>query len=134
MVGAQAQREQARFALQRGVPSRRACALLQVARSTVRYAHRMPMRDQDLRERLRVVARKHPRYGYRRVCAVLRGTGLLVNPKRVYRVWRGAGLSLPNRRPRRRSHVPGGQRPVPAHHPNHVWAYDFIHETCATDA
>ena len=131
MVGAQARRDQARFAMQRGVPSRRACALLQVARSTLRYAHRMPIRDQELRGRLRAVAQKHPRYGYRRVCAVLRGAGLLVNPKRVYRIWRAEGLGLPKRRPRRRIHGPCGQRPVPAHHPNHVWAYDFMHDTCA---
>jgi putative transposase len=131
MVGAQARREQARFAMHRGVPSRRACALLHIARSTLHYTHRMPIRDQELRERLHVVARKHPRYGYRRVCAVLRGAGMLVNAKRVYRVWRAAGLSLPKRRPRRRIQRTGVQRPVPAHHPNHVWAYDFVHDTCA---
>ncbi len=95
MVGAHARRGsplgEARFAMRRGVPSRRACALLKVARSTLSYTSRMPARDQELRARLRVVARQHPRYGYRRVSAVLRGSGMLVNTKRVYRLWRAEG-------------------------------------------
>ncbi len=130
MVGAHARREQARFAMQRGVPSQRACALVKVARSTLNYISRMPRRDQELRARLHVLARQHPRYGYRRACAVLRGSGTLVNAKRVYRVWRAEGLCLPQRRPRRqvRNHA---VRPLPACRPNHVWAYDFVHDTCA---
>ncbi len=134
MVGAHARRGsplgEARFAMRRGVPSRRACALLKVARSTLSYTSRMPARDQELRARLRVVARQHPRYGYRRVSAVLRGSGMLVNTKRVYRLWRAEGLCLPKRRPRRRIRSQGG-RPLSARHPNHVWAYDFVHDTCA---
>ena len=130
MVGAPVRREQARFAMQRGVPSRRACALLQVARSTLRYTSRMPMRDHGLSAQLRTIARQQPRYGYRRACAVLRGSGTLVNAKRVYRVWRAEGLCLPKRWPRRRirNH---GVRPLPACRPNHVWAYDFVQDTCA---
>ncbi len=130
MVGAQARREQARFAIQRGVPSRRACALLNVARSTLRYTSRMPGRDQGLRVRLRVLARQHPRYGYRRMCALLRRDGMLVNAKRVYRLWRDEKLGLPKRRSRRRIRNHHG-RPLLACRPNHVWAYDFVHDTCA---
>ena len=130
MVGAQARREQARFAMQRGVPSRRACALMQVARSTLSYTSRMPRRDQELRAQLCVLARQHPRYGYRRACAVLRGSGTLINAKRVYRVWRAEGLCLPKRQTRRRVRNQV-VRPLPASRPNHVWAYDFVHDTCA---
>ncbi len=95
MVGAPVRREQARFAMQRGVSSRRACALLQVARSALHYTSRLPARDQALGERLRVIARQHPRYGYRRVCVLVRAQGVRVNAKRVYRIWRAEGLSLP---------------------------------------
>ena len=130
MVGAQARREEARFAMQHGVPSRRACALLKVARSTLHYASRMAGRDRALRAQLRGLARQHPRYGYRRVCALLRGSGTLVNAKRVYRLWRAEGLCLPKRRSRRRIR-PSGERAVPAGRPNHVWAYDFVHDSCA---
>ncbi len=130
MVGAQARREQARFAMHRGLSSRRACALLKVARSTLSYTSKLPGRNQQLQARLRVLAGKYPRYGYRRICAVLRSGGTLVNAKRVYRLWRAEGLCLPKRRPRRRVRNQGG-RSVLVGRPNHVWAYDFIHDTCA---
>ena len=52
-----------------------------------------------------------------------------MNPKRVYRLWRAAGLSLPARRPKRPR---PGCDPIPcqATHPGHVWTYDFIHDAC----
>ncbi len=130
MVGAQVRREQARFAIQRGLPSRRACALLRVARSTLSYISTLAGRDQELLAQLRLLARQHPRYGYRRICALLRGSGGRVNAKRVYRLWRAEGLCLPKRRPHRRRRNQG-VRPLPACRPNHVWAYDFVHDTCA---
>ncbi len=130
MVGAQVRRDQAHYAMQRGLSSRRACALLQVARSTLNYRSTMPARDQELATQLRIRAQQHPRYGYRRVWAMLRNEGTRVNAKRVYRVWCAEGLGLPKRRPRRR--VRHHQvRPLPAARPNHVWAYDFVHDTCA---
>ena len=130
MVGAQVRRGQARYAIERGLSSRRACALLQVARSTLQYRSTMPVRDQELRMQVRVLAQQHPRYGYRRVWALLRKSGIAVNAKRVYRVWCAEGLGIPKRRPRRR--VRHHQvRPLFAERPNQVWAYDFVHDTCA---
>ena len=37
---------------------------------------------ETLRARLRELAQQRPRYGYRRLCAMLRAEGLLVNHKR----------------------------------------------------
>lgn len=130
MVGAQVRRDQAQYAMQRGLSRRRACALLQVARSTLTYRSTMPARDQELVGQLRVLAQQHPRYGYRRIWALLRNQGTRINAKRVYRVWCAEGLGVPKRRPRRR--VRGHQvRPLPVDRPNQVWAYDFVHDTCA---
>ncbi len=95
----------------------------------LRYTSRMVVRDQELSTQLRAVAREHPRYGYRRVWAVLRTAGMIVNAKRVYRLWQAIGLCVPQRRPRRRVRG-GGVRPLPAQHPNHMWAYDFVHDRC----
>lgn len=54
---------------------------------------------------LKVIASKHPRYGYGRARVLLRRAGEAVNHKRVARVWREGGLSLPRRkRLRRRYH------------------------------
>jgi len=55
---------------------------------------------------------------------------MAMSPDRAHRIWRGAGLQVPRRRPRRRiaSHRP---RPLPANGANQVWAYDFVHDACA---
>lgn len=100
MVSAQARREQVRYAVGRGLSGRRACALMRVARSTLGYRSRMIERNAQLEPRLRAVVEQHPRYGYRRAWAVLRRESV-INPKRVARLWRILGLSLPRRRPRK---------------------------------
>jgi putative transposase len=61
--------------------------------------------------------------------ATLRRAGERIDHKRVYRVWRRAGLSLGNR-PRRKRPRSGESVPWHATHPNHVWTYDFIHDSC----
>ena len=45
-------------------------------------------------------------------------------------LWRHAGLQVPRRRPRRRV-ATGRPRPLPPTGRNHVWAYDFVFDTCA---
>jgi putative transposase len=78
-----------------------------------------------LRERLRLLARRHPRYGYRRIHALLRREGWLCNRKRVQRLWRDEGLRLPPRARRRRRgrRMPGDLTAV---RPDQVWAIDFL--------
>jgi putative transposase len=84
-------RTQVRYAVTRHLSCRRACALLRVARSAPAYAARRPGRDAVLVAELQRLAAAHPRYGYRRMWALLRRRGHAVNPKRVHRLWRGAG-------------------------------------------
>jgi putative transposase len=93
----------------------------------LRYS-RHPRDDTKLAERLRKEAKRHPRYGYRRVWVLLRRKQR-VNLKRVYRVWREQGLCLPRRRPKKPRHGDGAV-PCQATYPNHVWTYDFIHDAC----
>jgi putative transposase len=78
-----------------------------------------------LRERLRLLSRRHPRYGYRRIHALLRREGWVCNRKRVQRLWRDEGLGLPPRvrRRRRGRRMPGH---LVASRPDQVWAIDFI--------
>jgi transposase InsO family protein len=47
-------------------------------------------------------SRENPRYGYRRVWALLRREGWHVNKKRVYRLWREEGLRIPDKQRKRR--------------------------------
>lgn len=130
MVSASARREQARYAMSRGFGSRAACALVETPRSMLDYEPKMPARDEQLRPRLRELAMKHKRYGYRRVAALLRREGLQVNDKRVHRLWKREGLTLARRRPRAR--LPKRPTPMPDHDgaPCVVWACDFVHDTC----
>ena len=53
-----------------------------------------------------------------------------MSPDRTHRLWRQAGVQVPRRRPRRRV-ASGWPRPVPPTARNHVWAYDFVFDTCA---
>jgi len=66
-----------------------------------------------LRARLRELSREHPRWGYRRAWASLRGEGFEVNRKKIQRLWREEGLRVPARRRKRQrlgaSTVPGAR-------------------------
>jgi len=47
------------------------------------------------------LASKYGRYGYRRITALLRTEGWVVNHKRVERIWREEGLKVPRKQPKR---------------------------------
>jgi putative transposase len=113
---------------QKGVSERRSCQLVGISRTGLRY-HRRKC-DAELIESLRAIARQHPRYGYRRAWALLRREGLEVNHKRVHRLWRGAKLSLPLRRPKKRRVGQSTAVCPRAVRPNQVWTYDFIFDRC----
>jgi putative transposase len=74
------------------------------------------------------LARRHPRYGYRRITVLLRREGHLVNRKRVHRLWRQEGLKVPVRQRKKRSMGNSANSCVRrrAERPNQVWSYDFV--------
>jgi putative transposase len=78
------------------------------------------------------LSRENPRYGYRRVWALLRREGWLVNKKRVHRLWREEGLRVPERQRKRRrlAKLEGtsenGCARRRAEYKDHVWSYDFV--------
>ena len=130
MVGARVRRQQVAFAKTRGLSSRRACALLSVARSTLGYESRLAKRDAPVLTAMRTTAAQYPRYGYRKIRIFLERQNHKLSPERMYRIWRQAGLQVPKRRPRRRV-ATSRPRPTPPTAINHVWAYDFVFDTCA---
>jgi len=79
-------------------------------------------------ERMLALVRAHPRYGYRRIWALLRREGFGVNRKRVYRLWRREGLRVPQkaRKKRHLGQSANGCARRRAEHADHVWAWDFI--------
>jgi putative transposase len=72
---------------------RKACELTHIARSSYRYRANTE-KDEQLKEKLVAVAHEQPRYGYRRLAILLGRKGEKVNHKRLFRVYRAAGLSV----------------------------------------
>jgi putative transposase len=130
MVGARVRRQPVAYALGRGLSSRRACALLCVARSTLGYVSRLIARDAPVVPAMRTLAGQYPRYGYRTIRIFLDRQGHVMSADRTYRLWRQEGLQVPKKRPRRRV-ATSRPRPLPPTAVNHVWAYDFVFDTCA---
>ncbi len=119
-------REVVEFFKSRGHSERHACKLASVWRSSCRYRHRR--RDPaELVMRLRELASQRPRFGYRRLHVLLRREGQIVNRKRVYRLYKSAGLAV-RRRTRRKLRA---SRPLPSvalTRPNERWSMDFVHD------
>jgi transposase InsO family protein len=111
-----------------GVSERRACRALGQHRSTQRKVRAEPDDEAALTTDIIELARQYGRYGYRRITAMLRRAGWVVNKKRVERIWRCEGLKVPAKQPKRgRLWLNDGScvrlRPL---RPNHVWSYDFV--------
>ena len=123
-------REQVALACERGLSKRRACELIEIARSGLKYCSVRAARDQPTIDAMKRLSAQYPRYGYRRIRVFLKREGHSLSRQRAHRLWGLAGLQLPRRRPRRRV-ATSRPRPVPAFGPNHVWAYDFVFDTCA---
>jgi putative transposase len=119
------QRDAVRFLAAKGISVRRACLLAQLERATFRYQARSRPDEQAVLATITALAQQHPRYGYRRVWALLRRKRT-INRKRVHRLWKRARLQV-KRTVRRRARR---NRPAPqsAAYPNHVWAYDFVED------
>jgi putative transposase len=114
--------------VEHGIATHRACTLLDLHRSTFYYQPR-PDQNAELQQRVQELAHKHPRYGYRRIWALLR-RDQKVNKKRIYRLWKRGRLQVRKRVRKRRRRSGVGGIPVKALHPGHVWTYDFIHDRC----
>src|SRR3569833_2860548 len=79
MVSAPARRRQVEYLQHGGVSIRRACVLLSVARSSLRYRSRLVERDAPVLAAMRELSAQYPRYGYRRIQVVLGRRGQLMS-------------------------------------------------------
>jgi len=117
------------------VSERSACRATSQPRSTQRYTAQQRSAEKRLCERMRELALRHPRFGYRRIWALLRSEGFKVNEKRVHRLWRKEGLKVPQKQHKRGRNKDGSsdhachrQR---AQRMNHVWTFDFCFDRTA---
>lgn len=107
-----------------GVSQRRACHILDVDRSSVRYKS-MRSNDTELREAMKKVSAERRRFGYRRIHVMLQRQGWHINHKKLRRLYREEKLQVRKRGGRKRAL--GTRRPmlVPDQ-PNERWSLDFV--------
>ena len=111
-----------------GPSERRACGLMEIAVSSYRY-RKQRQGDGELREKLVALAGEKPRFGYRRLHVLLKQSGERVNHKRVWRVYREAGLCV--KRKKRKRLVRRGLTAPMLSRANQEWALDFAHDAVA---
>ena len=128
-----ARREAVRLAGEtHGLSERRGCRLVGTSRAMVRYRSTRPS-DDALREQLVGFATVRRRWGYRRLAILVKRAGMTVNLKRIYRVYRAAGLAVRRRKKKLRSVAPPPQPVVCPTQCNHWWSMDFLKDWLATD-
>lgn len=117
------------------VSERRACNLVGQHRSTQRYKPASPEFEQRLIKRMNELAESHPRYGYRRIWALLRSAGFEVNRKRIERLRRLEGHRVPPAKPSRQKKNLGSKDNaswnLAASERNQIWSYDFVSDRTA---
>jgi putative transposase len=131
MVSVPARRRGVAYANERGISARRACTLLGVARSALKYKAKLPEKNAPAIAKMSELKRQYPRYGYRRIRIFLAREGLRMSAGRAWRLWREAGLQVPRKRPRKRV-TASRPRPSAPTGTNQVWSYDFVFDW-ATD-
>jgi putative transposase len=125
MVSPQAKREAVTVLMtERDFGVTRACGLIRVSRSQYRYRRRR-LDCAGLRERIAEIAAIKRRHGYRRIYVRLRREGWRVNRKRVYRIYREAGLLVRKRKRKRIGFVERKPLPKPTA-ANQSWSMDFV--------
>ena len=130
MVSASAKRQAVRRAVEDGLCSeRRACRYLGLRRSSCQYrAQEAPESTRKLVKRIVWLSRKYPRYGYRRIRALLLREGWKAGRKFVQRIRRLEGLGIKGHGPRRRRRGHSTALPTRATRLNEVWSWDFVHD------
>ena len=110
------------------VSESRACRVVNQPRSTQNYQKQTAPDEDLIRRRIISLASKYGRYGYRRIWALLRAEGFMINHKRVQRIWREEGLKVPEKQPKRSRlwFNDGSCIRKRAEYKNHVWSYDFV--------
>ena len=111
-----------------GLSERRACRVLSQPRSSQRRQPQPRSDEAALTCRMRQLVCQRPRFGYRRIGALLRREAWRASDTRIYRLWRREGLKVPRKKRKRRSlgMSENGCQQRRAEHPDHVWCWDFV--------
>lgn len=117
-----------------GISQRRISRVMGRSRSVLRYRRRRRSDEPALNREIKRLARRHPRFGYRMIHALLLRRGWTLNIKRVRRLWIELGLKRPVRlrKTRKLGRKPGTSANSCVNQPtrfkNDIWTCDFIHD------
>jgi len=109
---------------------RRACRSVDLSTATWRYRRRGRANNETLLARLQAHAGVRARFGYRRLHTLVEREGLHVNHKRVFRVYREAGLQVRRRQRKRLTRADRTPLAMPRTR-NERWSMDFMVDTLA---
>ncbi len=105
------------------ISQRRACRLVGVDPKTV--LRERPPDHPEIRQEMKEIAGKRRRFGYRRIGVLLERKGMIMNHKKLYRLYQEEGLAVKRRRGHKRAR--GSRTPMPAAiQPNQRWSLDFL--------
>lgn len=129
MVSPSSRRRAVKSVIEEGLGSTvRSCRALGLCRSGFYRLPLVSVESRRLRKEVLELSEKHPRYGYRRITALLRRDGFEVNTKRVQRLRRAEGLQVKKRQRRLRRLGPEQNVRLRASRPNEVWSWDFVED------
>jgi putative transposase len=129
MVSPSSRRRAVKWVAEEGLGSAaQACRALGLARSSYYLVGQKRRSSQKLERKIIALSEEHPRYGYRRITALMRRKGKAVNAKRVQRVRRQAGLQVKERQKRTRRLGPKLFKRLRAERANQVWSWDLLYD------
>lgn len=129
MVSPSSRRRAVKLVIEEGLGrAAQACRALGLPRSSYYRVGSVSVESHKVRTRIVALSQKHPRYGYRRITALLRREGMAVNAKRVQRMRRQETLQVCKKQRRtKRLGVSTAERQR-ATRPNEVWSWDFVED------
>lgn len=129
MVSPSAKRRAVKLSVEEGMgPVSVACRALGLARSSVYRVGRSSLESRRMRKEIMELSEKHPRYGYRRITALLRREGFEINVKRGARIRREEGLKVSKRQRRMRRLGLSTAMRQRAERARQVWSWDFVED------
>ena len=126
MVSPTQKRSAVEALVKRGRSISASCKRIGLARSTWMYEKRIPHDEEAAILHIKDLAKRFPRFGYRRIGVMLKREGRAMNSKRVQRLWQLAGLQVPKRRRKKRTWTKTEPWPDRGKCKNHVWTVDFL--------